>query len=133
MLILDIDHFKRVNDEHGHAAGDVVLIAFAQVLRDCVRESDLLCRFGGEEFVVLLPDTDSDGAAVLAERIRAAFMGQAIPFEHKHLTNTVSIGVAETGGERADMDEMLRRADTALYAAKHAGRNRVIRADCLSS
>ena len=120
LAILDIDHFKRVNDEQGHLAGDYVLQNVARLLDETVRETDILTRYGGEEFVVLMPHTDFDGACYFAERMRASVEAK--------LPVTVSIGVAAAvGGESSDL--LMHRADEALYAAKSAGRNRVFTHD----
>ena len=117
VIIADIDRFKRINDEHGHARGDAVLVEVAATMRTVLRAFDLAYRVGGEEFVVLLPGASRDEAALLAERLRAAVAGTA----HAGLDVTVSLGVATTEGD-AVADAML-RADTALYAAKAAGRD----------
>ena len=125
-MILDIDHFKAVNDTYGHDAGDEVLRGFAQRCKRVVRQIDLLCRFGGEEIVVVMPDTPISTAATIAERLRAAVQGE--PFivgeGQKPIPVTVSIGIAETGGS-PDPDSLFRRADRALYRSKSSGRNRV--------
>lgn len=124
-ILLDIDRFKSVNDAHGHEFGDRVLIELARLLRDGVRDGvDLPARIGGEEFAVLLPDTVSDSAAILAERLRAGFaaLGFATPSGTQFYT--ASLGVAEFG-EGDDVTSLLRRADDALYRSKRQGRNRV--------
>lgn len=121
IVILDIDNFKRVNDEHGHLAGDRTLQAFAVVVRDNVRGADTVGRWGGEEFLVLCPETTAEEAAQLAERLRAAT--RAKPFEGGR-THTISAGVAAFR-EGDDLDALLNRADAALYRAKNAGRDRV--------
>ena len=126
LMILDIDHFKSVNDTYGHDAGDEVLKSFAARARKVVRSADLVCRFGGEEFVVVMPDTTLTVAALIAERIRATV--EKDPFtigpEKPAIAVTVSIGLAERG--RDNLSEALyRRADKALYRSKGAGRNRV--------
>lgn len=121
IVILDIDNFKRVNDEHGHLAGDRTLQAFAVVVRDNVRGADTVGRWGGEEFLVLCPETTAEEAAQLAERLRAAT--RATPFEDGR-RHTVSAGVAAFR-EGDDLDALLNRADAALYRAKNAGRDRV--------
>jgi diguanylate cyclase (GGDEF)-like protein len=128
-LLVDIDHFKRVNDVHGHAAGDVVLRSVARMLHGATRATDLACRWGGEEFVVVLPETESAGALIVAERIRAHIAAEAheLP-DGGALAVTVSIGVS-TGAAPWKVDERLAAADAALYEAKRAGRNRVVAAD----
>ena len=132
-LMLDIDHFKRVNDTWGHAAGDAVLRELAQRVESQVRASDVAARYGGEEFVILLPNTGVDAAAKLAERVRAAIAGSPIALPNgETLTVTASIGIAEAapGQDDTDLktfgDSLLARADVALYAAKSAGRDQVM-------
>jgi two-component system, cell cycle response regulator len=123
VFMADLDHFKMINDDCGHEAGDKVLMAFGDLLRRNTRATDIVARFGGEEFVVLMPNTDLENARAIADRIRAAF--SAAPVESLHKRVTASFGVAEMGeGERGD--DVLRRADAALYEAKHSGRNRVV-------
>ncbi len=130
LLMLDIDHFKRVNDTHGHLAGDEVLTGFAAVVRDCLRKEDLLARYGGEEFVVLLPGTEQAAAAALAERMRERVAHAQLHAGNAEVRITLSVGVAgESGAQLPSLDVMLGRADQALYAAKAAGRNRVIALD----
>ncbi len=127
LLMLDLDHFKRINDTYGHLAGDDVLKAFAVLVRNCLRKEDLLARYGGEEFVVLLPGAAPAAAAILAERIREEVAAR--PFDaNGHLVRvTVSQGVAsEAGDTLPSLEAMLGRADEALYAAKNQGRNRVV-------
>jgi diguanylate cyclase (GGDEF)-like protein len=127
LLMLDLDHFKRVNDTYGHLAGDDVLKSFAVLVRNCLRKEDLLARYGGEEFVVLLPGAAPPAAAILAERIREEVAAR--PFDaNRHLVRvTVSIGVAsEAGDTLPSLEAMLGRADEALYAAKNQGRNRIV-------
>lgn len=127
MLILDIDHFKRVNDTFGHDAGDEVLREFSSRLRTNVRGVDLACRFGGEEFVVVMPSTDLETAENIAERIRLAVA--MTPFQlpdGQQIHCTVSVGVSRQEGINDNAQAMLKRADTALYRAKHSGRNKVL-------
>ncbi len=122
LLMLDIDHFKRVNDEFGHPAGDRVLAAFAGVMRQCVRRGDSVGRYGGEEFCILLPDSDLAHALEVGERIRTVTAGE--PLADLPEAVTVSVGAAEwTAGET--LAQVMARADRALYAAKQGGRNRV--------
>ena len=127
-LLLDIDHFKKINDSFGHDVGDEVLREFAVRLASNVRAVDLPCRYGGEEFVTVMPDTTQDDAERIAERIRRYVSGS--PFRVAHgselLTVTISIGVATSTGEADTSEALLKRADEALYEAKAAGRNRVI-------
>ncbi|HEU4458319.1 MAG TPA: diguanylate cyclase [Methylibium sp.] len=122
VLLIDIDHFKRVNDSHGHAVGDRVLQALANCLRETLRDSDLPARFGGEEFLVVLPETDAEGVAHVAEKLRAAIEALALP-SVGGITASFGAALAEQGRESAV--SLLQRADVALYAAKGAGRNRV--------
>ncbi|MCG6575585.1 diguanylate cyclase [Pseudomonas sp. AF32] len=124
LAILDLDHFKRINDNYGHLAGDRVLKIIAAVLRKRLRGSDFIARFGGEEFVLLLPDTPLTAGAGLAEHFRAAIEACPFHFKGEPVTITVSIGLTSfKTGERSDL--VLKRADQALYRAKAAGRNRV--------
>ena len=130
ICVLDIDHFKQVNDLHGHDAGDEVLREFALRLRKCVRGVDLLARFGGEEFVVAMPDTDSLMAFAAAERIRRAVESEPFIVHNgaRALDVTVSIGMAPMLPGENSVEPVLKRADDALYRAKRDGRNRVIAA-----
>ena len=126
LLMLDLDHFKRVNDRHGHMAGDEVLRSFARLVETCLRYEDLLVRYGGEEFCVLLPDTTHEGAMALAERIRALVDETPLHIMRAHIHVTVSFGVyTARAGETCTVELLLGRADQALYRAKAAGRNRV--------
>jgi two-component system cell cycle response regulator len=125
-MILDIDHFKRVNDSYGHDCGDEVLKTFAARVKRAVRGADLMCRFGGEEFVVIMPDAKLSVARIVGERIREAVAGAPFPIERgaRAIPVTVSIGVAGSGpGDTPDA--LFKRADRALYASKNSGRNRV--------
>jgi diguanylate cyclase (GGDEF)-like protein len=125
VLMLDIDHFKQVNDRHGHDVGDAVLRQFADTLRDFSRAQDVTCRIGGEEFLLIATDTALKGALLLAERIRVAVERQPLAANEVSLHLTVSIGVAERGISHANIDQLIKAADDALYRAKHLGRNRV--------
>ena len=121
----DLDFFKRINDTYGHAAGDVVLKTFAQMLLDSVRQTDLVCRYGGEEFAFVFPESTVDEARMLAERFRQRFAEYDIRLPDGGLVRvTLSIGLADAS--RCLLEEALRHADDALYEAKHQGRNRVI-------
>lgn len=125
VVVFDIDHFKQVNDRHGHQVGDTVLQTFASLLAANVRDGDLAARLGGEEFVIILPDTTTDDAAQIAERIRQNFAVQQFISSSGNFAVTVSAGIA--GGDNdADIIALLRQADTALYDAKRSGRNRVL-------
>jgi len=124
VVLADVDHFKRINDVHGHATGDEVLQAVANALRGSLRTFELLYRIGGEEFLLLLPGADASDAIAVAESLRSA-VADAGP---AGLDVTCSFGVATTGGPHADADALLAQADTALYEAKRLGRNRVCHA-----
>jgi diguanylate cyclase (GGDEF)-like protein len=125
VVVFDIDHFKQVNDRHGHQVGDTVLQTFASLLAANVRDGDLAARLGGEEFVIILPDTTTDDAAQIAERIRQNFAAQQFISSSGNFAVTVSAGIAG-GDSDADIIALLRQADTALYDAKRSGRNRVL-------
>ncbi len=125
LLLIDVDHFKRVNDGHGHLIGDEVLRALAAELRQQVRESDVVGRFGGEEFTVLLPRTDAADAHGIAERLRASASRLSVAAADARIEVTVSIGVALLGQHGRDLFELLAAADVALYKAKDAGRDQV--------
>lgn len=125
LLMIDIDHFKAVNDNHGHAMGDEALRLMARTIKDALRDVDLVARLGGEEFAVVLPETMEEGAATAAERIRRRVEAMIMPLPRGDLRFSVSVGLATASGADLDLDALLRRADTALYAAKRNGRNRV--------
>jgi len=127
LIMLDIDHFKMVNDTHGHAIGDVVLKAVAQICKKGLREIDILGRIGGEEFAILLPQTSGDTAREVAERIRNTVQDAGVPVGNgaPAIQVTVSMGVSTEKAAQASLDDLLQSADTALYHAKHTGRNRV--------
>ncbi|HMK89228.1 MAG TPA: PleD family two-component system response regulator [Methylocystis sp.] len=126
LMIIDVDHFKAVNDTYGHDAGDEVLKALARRMRRVVRNADLVCRLGGEEFVIVMQDTPLPAACRIAERIRSAVQSEPFKIDAAGTTIpvTTSIGLAERGGD-ANPDALLRRADKALYHSKNEGRNRV--------
>jgi two-component system, cell cycle response regulator len=128
LMITDIDRFKSINDTYGHDAGDDILREFAARLRKNVRGIDLACRYGGEEFVVVMPDTDSALANIVAERVRAQIADK--PFEVSTLSEpisvTISIGVAGIRHAGDTVEALMKRADKALYEAKNSGRNRVV-------
>ncbi|EHQ52172.1 PAS/PAC/GAF sensor-containing diguanylate cyclase [Ectothiorhodospira sp. PHS-1] len=125
VMMLDLDHFKRVNDTHGHSAGDTVLRHFASLLRYCLRKSDFAGRMGGEEFAVLLPDTDLQATVALAERLRKRIARIPVRADELEIPITVSIGITALSERDILPDHALQRADEALYRAKNAGRNRV--------
>ncbi len=126
LLMLDLDHFKKVNDKYGHAVGDTVLVAFADVCKKCLRDADIFGRLGGEEFAILLPETDVDGGRIFAERLRTAIENSDIKTKSKTLHITVSIGVTEISPDKDKLTTALRRADDTMYEAKRKGRNRVM-------
>ena len=127
LALIDIDYFKTINDAHGHPAGDVVLRHFAGQLRDLVRRSDTVARLGGEEFGLLMPDTDERGARELCERIRRRVAETPLPLPGADQALTVSIGLAAVGpGEAASFNTLYVRADQALYEGKHGGRDQVV-------
>jgi diguanylate cyclase (GGDEF)-like protein len=130
LLLLDADHFKKVNDTYGHAAGDEALCLVARTLQSTLRATDITGRIGGEEFTVLLPETDLAGASLLAERLRETIDAAKLTFQDQLIRLTVSIGVAPVGLDAAEspLETALQAADAALYRAKQAGRNRVIAA-----
>lgn len=132
LLMIDIDHFKRLNDSLGHAAGDHALVAVADCLRAALRTEDLAARWGGEEFVLLLVGTVENVAAQVAERIRQSLQALPLQFQAQSFRITASIGLAATQGAEQSLSSLLQRADEALYAAKAAGRNRVVRASGLN-
>jgi diguanylate cyclase (GGDEF)-like protein len=125
VLLADVDYFKRVNDTHGHLTGDAVLRTLAAEMRQQVRESDLVGRFGGEEFAILLSGTTATEAYLVAERIRRGVGVVRVLTKDMIVGVTVSIGVAVLGSHGGDLDELLEAADVALYRAKRAGRDRV--------
>ncbi|HEV7321233.1 MAG TPA: sensor domain-containing diguanylate cyclase [Ensifer sp.] len=125
-IILDVDHFKRVNDTHGHAAGDEVLKAVASVCQSNLRASDLFGRLGGEEFAVVLPHVDANGALTAAEKLRAAIAAQTMHGDFGSLTVTASFGTSALSAKGRDSGTLLAQADAAMYLAKASGRNRCV-------
>ena len=126
-IMLDIDHFKQINDRYGHPVGDEVIATVARRLSATARTTDVICRYGGEEFTILLPDTDDEGAGTLAERLRASVSDRPIETKAGLLPVTISVGVSGLDGADGSVGDLLGRADEALYQAKRDGRNRVAR------
>ena len=125
MIVLDVDHFKRLNDTRGHAAGDCALQALVNQVKTLLRSNDLIARTGGEEFTILLPDTSAAEGILAAERVRQAIEGLNVLFENETFRFTVSAGVAQFDARQGSWETMMRRADTAMYEAKERGRNSV--------
>jgi len=125
-IMFDVDHFKKVNDTYGHDAGDAVLKTLARTARETLRGMDVLGRIGGEEFAAILPETDLEAALHAAERLRLAVASMNVEHDGRPLPVTVSLGVALSSGPDESLDDLLRRADQALYRAKQGGRNRVV-------
>jgi diguanylate cyclase (GGDEF)-like protein len=128
LLLLDVDHFKEVNDRHGHAAGDLALKAVGEACRAALREVDVVGRLGGEEFAACLPEAGEDGAVEVAERLRRTLAALRVETPAGPLSLTVTIGVAAVRAEETDVTQALQRADDAMYAGKRAGRDRVMAA-----
>ena len=125
LLMMDLDHFKKVNDTHGHPAGDYVLKQTASLIKESLRAQDIFARFGGEEFAVLLPETAMEAAATIGEKLRARIQSSSYEFSGKKIPVTISIGVATLKPGHATWDDLVGEADKALYQAKDGGRNRV--------
>jgi diguanylate cyclase (GGDEF)-like protein len=125
VIMIDVDDFKSINDNYGHLVGDHVLRDIAQLIDETLREHDLIGRYGGEEFLVLLPDTEQKGAELLAERVRHEVEVFNFTHEGEKIPLTVSLGVHTMSKEKTDYEEVIKQADNALYQAKRAGRNRV--------
>lgn len=126
VALIDLDRFKSINDSYGHAGGDEILIQFVRFMATHIRHQDRFGRYGGEEFLLLLPQTSQDALHAILERIRRSIERHDFSLSDACVNVTVSIGAASATGAQLDADEMLRAADQALYAAKHAGRNRVV-------
>lgn len=126
ILTVDIDHFKNFNDQHGHQTGDVALVQVSKSAQAALRSSDIWCRYGGEEFIALLPNTTMDQAIAVAERLRLSVESTTISSPRGSLSISVSIGVAERSPNHSSLSEVLAISDAALYKAKATGRNRVI-------
>lgn len=126
IIMLDIDHFKRINDKYGHYIGDKAIKSVADHILKAVRRSDISARIGGEEFCVILPETNAVAAGELAERLRLSIEKSGMEFEGKRIKLTISIGVAEYDEECRSFEQLLRKVDQAMYSAKQAGRNRIV-------
>jgi diguanylate cyclase (GGDEF)-like protein len=126
LLMIDLDHFKKVNDKYGHAIGDKILVAFAAICKKCLRKTDIFGRLGGEEFAILLPETDVSGGRKFAERLRAIIEKSRIKVENKTFYITVSIGVTQLLPDDNQLEAALKRADDNMYEAKRKGRNQVV-------
>jgi len=122
---VDIDRCKRINDTHGHACGDEVLVAVAAVLARSARDGDVLARWGGEELILLLPETNLDAAIALAERLRTLISGMRLSYQGKEILFTASFGVAQRPEQCLSMDEIISVADDRLYQSMREGKNRV--------
>jgi len=123
IITLDIDHFKSVNDDYGHSLGDEVLVHIAKILQNTVRTSDIACRMGGEEFIVIMPDANLESILILGERLRAAIEREQPSGLHIKQTITVSVGAAISISNLIDWKELIEQSDKAMYKAKHSGRN----------
>lgn len=126
VLMIDLDHFKKCNDTYGHLVGDIVLKETARIMRDYIRQVDLIGRYGGEEFIIALPDTDKENALHVAERIRASVDANSFKAYDETINMTVSIGVAACSDDCDNVNELIDRADRALYKAKGTGRNKTV-------
>lgn len=129
VLMIDIDFFKKVNDQYGHAGGDHMLRSLAQLLKQRARASDMTARWGGEEFLLLLPDTPHQGACDMAEQLRLAVQSHPFQWQQQKVPITISVGAATWSGGTFSANALIADADSALYRAKNTGRNRVCGAD----
>jgi two-component system cell cycle response regulator len=125
VLMFDIDHFKRINDLHGHLAGDFVLKELARIVQSRIRRDEVFARYGGEEFCIILPETMLEGAVELGERVRENIQDHTYVFQQDKIKVTISVGCAALNEEDRNAGELLKRADERLYEAKNSGRNRV--------
>ena len=124
-MMLDLDHFKKLNDTYGHAAGDKALQRFTTLCCNALRTVDIFGRWGGEEFVTLLPETDAEGAVIIAERLRKLVSQSIFVYNEQKISFTASIGIAQYRSGEVTVEGPLSRADSAVYDAKKAGRNRI--------
>jgi diguanylate cyclase (GGDEF)-like protein len=125
LLMLDIDHFKSINDKFGHSCGDAALVNFSNALMNNVREVDTLCRWGGEEFIILLPEISKENSVLVAEKIRANIESLETQYEDNLVKFTVSIGLGYFSGDSIEINSIIKTVDQRLYNAKTSGRNRV--------
>jgi diguanylate cyclase (GGDEF)-like protein len=133
LLMIDVDYFKKINDDYGHHRGDLILCDIAKTIQSVCRSTDSIFRYGGEEFVVLLSNTHSVGAEIIAERIRQQIAGTQMLYSGVSISTTVSIGISTYNGEHnEDIDTLFERADKALYSAKQSGRNRTVNSAVVS-
>ncbi|RTE66216.1 GGDEF domain-containing protein [Amphritea opalescens] len=123
--MIDIDHFKEINDNYGHQSGDYVLKKLSEKITNRIRKSDIFARIGGEEFTILLNNTPMDSAKVIAEKLRKLIEGTVFVLNNTPIKITISIGIAELNEENRSIEDLYKKADKQLYAAKHGGRNRV--------
>jgi len=126
LIMGDIDHFKSVNDTHGHQQGDLVLMETAKIFRSAIRDVDIAARYGGEEFAIILPETDTEEARQVAESIRTQIEAHEFRTRQGKLKVTISLGIAMTNQDRDTSEALIEAADKALYQAKETGRNRVL-------
>jgi diguanylate cyclase (GGDEF)-like protein len=126
IIMADIDHFKTINDTYGHHAGDLMLQAIARILKESVRAADSVCRYGGEEFIIILPGASLDIIERIAEKIRIQFEGHKLEHENQTVQATISLGVASFPQHANSLEQVIQHADKALYQAKRGGRNRVV-------
>jgi len=129
LLAIDLDHFKNINDSYGHSAGDAVLKHFTRLVEETIRAGDVLGRLGGEEFAVILPNTNIDIAFVMAERLRSTIESTSAVYKEHFIKFTISIGISTNFGQTMVLDMMLDDADVAMYKAKHRGRNCIVKCD----
>jgi diguanylate cyclase (GGDEF)-like protein len=126
IIMADVDHFKQINDKYGHKAGDLMLQALGKLMKSCVRTSDIVCRYGGEEFVIVMPGASTPTVNECAEEIRSRFQEMTVFFEGSEIRSTISLGAAIYPLHGSGVDEVFVRADRAMYRAKQEGRNRVV-------
>jgi diguanylate cyclase (GGDEF)-like protein len=126
LLLADIDYFKKINDTYGHPVGDLVLKGVAKLIRETIREIDVPARYGGEEFAVILPETDDEGSRNIAERIRKALQGKSFSADGRSIAVTMSVGISTSPADARNKEELIEKADQALYHAKHNGRNQCV-------